>query len=398
MGGQARGARPSNLGKVAPVRTATIDVPANAIEDLRARLASTRWFDWAEGSGWAYGTDIDYLRGLCAYWESGFDWAAIQERLNSFGQVETFVDGQRIHAFHVRSPRSDATPLLLVHGWPGSVLEFIDVLAPLSDPDGHGCQGGPAFHVVCPSIPGYGFSGPTRVPGWNLRRISGAFDGLMDELGYHAYAAAGGDWGANIATDLARSDRAHHLTGLHLTMPMGVAPLDDARPDLDPFERTGLDDWARSLATGVVNHVATNSHRPHTMALAMNDSPAGLACWLVDMIRSFTVGDGDVEEALTRDQLLANASVYWFTGTIASACRLYWEWRVQKAAQPDPPFVSTPTSVAVFPSDVRRLPRSWSEPLYNIVDWQVMPAGGHFASWEQPEAFVSSLRSGLSRG
>jgi microsomal epoxide hydrolase len=379
------------------VHPTRIDISPDVIADLRERLGRTRWFDGIAGSGWDYGTDIAYLRELCEYWRSGFDWSSVQDRFNTFDQVETWVEGQRIHAFHVRSPRPDATPLLLVHGWPGSVIEFIDCMGPLSDPDAHGAPGAPAFHVVCPSIPGYGFSGPTAERGWNVRRISGAFDDLMHRLGYDRYAAGGGDWGANILTDLARSDRASSLTTLHVTMPTGLPPTEGESEEYDEFEQQGLTDWDRSVATGRVAHVTTNTHRPHTMAVAMNDSPAGLLSWLVDMCRSFTVVDGNVEDALTRDQLLANATIYWATGTIGSACRLYWESAEQKRTFPEPPFVTVPTSVSIFPTDVRRWPRSWAERCLNIVDWEVMPVGGHFGSWEQPELFVSAVRRALTR-
>lgn len=374
---------------------ARIDVDPEVVLDLRDRLARTRWFDPIPGSGWEYGTDIAYLRGLCAEWADGFDWYATQERLNAVDQVEAIIDGQRIHAFHQRSPRADATPLLLVHGWPGSVIEFIDCIGPLADPDAHGAPGAPAFHVVCPSIPGYGFSGPTHERGWSTRRVSRAFDELMAELGYQRYAGAGGDWGANILTDLARSDRSGSLTALHLTMPTGLPPADGETDVLDDFETASLAHWDEAVATGRVNHVSTNAHRPHTMAVAMNDSPAGLLSWLVDMCRSFTVYEGDVETALSRDQLLANATIYWVTGTIPSAMRLYWEHARHKAGDPHPPFVTVPTSVSIFPSDIRRWPRAWAERCLTIVDWEVLPAGGHFGSWEQPGLFVDAVRRAL---
>ena len=341
------------------------------------------------------GTDVDYLRGLVDYWRTDFDWYDTQRRLNALGPIATEVDGQRIHAFHVRSPRPDAIPLLMVHGWPGSVIEFIDCMTPLADPDAHGAPGAPAFHVVCPSIPGYGFSGPTSAPGWGIRRISSAFDDLMRSLGYSTYAAAGGDWGATIITDIARSDRASHLSGLHLTMPTGLPPAAGEAEELTEFERDSLAHWDLAMATGRVNHVNSNTFRPHTMTVAMNDSPAGLLAWLVDMCRSFTVWEGDVEEALTKDQLLANATIYWVTGTIASAARLYGEWAEQKRLNPNPPFVATPTSVSIFPTDIRRWPRSWAQRCLNITSWEVMPVGGHFGSWEQPTLFVDAVRRGL---
>jgi len=378
-----------------PISGAPVDVPEAVLNDLRDRLARTRWFDSIPGSGWSLGTDVDYLRGLVDHWRTDFDWYATQRRLNELGPIATTVDGQLIHAFHLRSPRPDATPLLMVHGWPGSVIEFIDCMAPLADPEAHGAPGAPAFHVVCPSIPGYGFSGPTSTPGWGIRRISLAFDDLMQSLGYNVYAAAGGDWGATVITDIARSDRSPHLTGLHLTMPTGLPPAPGETEELNDFERASLAQWDLALATGRVNHVATNTFRPHTMTVAMNDSPAGLLSWLVDMCRSFTVWEGDVEEALTRDQLLANATIYWATGTIASAARLYGEWAEQKRLNSSPPFVSTPTSVSIFPTDIRRWPRSWAQRCLNITSWEVMPVGGHFGSWEQPVLFVDAVRRGL---
>jgi pimeloyl-ACP methyl ester carboxylesterase len=222
----------------------------------------------------------------------------------------------------------------------------------------------------------------------------------MQALGYDSYAGAGGDWGANILTDLARSERQTSLSGLHLTMPTGLPPAPGDVDILTDFERNSLRRWEDALATGRVEHVNINSHRPHTYAVAMNDSPAGLLAWLVDMCRSFTVYDGDVEEALSRDQLLANATIYWATGTIVSAMRLYVEHARYKAAFPDPPFVTVPVSVSIFPNDIRRWPRAWAERSLNIVDWEVLEAGGHFGSWEQPELFVNSVRRalGASRG
>lgn len=379
----------------ARIEPSRVDVDRGVIADLRDRLHRTRWFDGLDGSGWEYGTDVAYLRELCDYWATDFDWYAVQDRFNGFDQVATHVEGQRIHAFHQRSPRADATPLLLIHGWPGSVIEFIDVIGPLSDPDAHGAPGAPAFHVVCPSIPGYGFSGPTHARGWDIRRISSAMDTVMQRLGYRQYAGAGGDWGSNILTDLARSDRAASLTALHLTMPTGLPPARGEVEELDEFERASLAHWDHAVATGRVNHVNTNTFRPHTMAVGVNDSPAGLLSWLVDMCRSFTVYEGDVETALTRDQLLANATIYWATGTIASAMRLYREWAAQKAADPTPPFVTVPVSVSIFPNDIRRWPRSWAERSLTVVDWEVLDAGGHFGSWEQPALFIDAVRRHL---
>ncbi len=228
-------------------------------------------------------------------------------------------DGQPVHFIHARSPEPDATPLLLVHGWPGSVFEFVTAIDPLRDPVAYGGDAADAFHVVCPSIPGYGFSGPTVEPGWGPRRIAAAFTELMAHLGYDRYGAGGGDWGAIITTELARADQGEHLIGLHLTMPLGEPPADGTDDVLSDADRAGLADWARHQAEGSVVHVPINSTRPHTLAFALNDSPAGLAAWLIDKFRAYSDCDGDIERSFTKDELLAHVTTYWLTGTIASA-------------------------------------------------------------------------------
>ncbi len=370
-------------------------VPQADLDDLRERLARTRWVGEFDGGGWSYGTSRAYLRELCEYWRTGFDWRACEARLNAFGQVVTDVDGQRVHAVHAPSSEPGALPLLLVHGWPGSVFEFEKVIEPLRDPVRFGGRAADAFHVVCPSIPGYGFSGPTAAPGWNVRRISSAFDSLMRRLGYRGYGAAGGDWGAHIVADLARPGSGAEVRGLYLTMPAGEPPEGTAGTEagLTDAERRGLRDWAARQADGTVIHLPLNTTRPHTMAFAMNDSPAGLAAWMVDMYRSFSDCGGDVERSFTKDELLANVSTYWLTETIASAARLYAEWAEQKRTSPRPARIEVPTGCAIYPHDVRRIPRSWAERRYAIRHWTEMPAGGHFASLEQPGLFAADLRA-----
>ena len=379
-------------GRVVPFE---VHIPQHELDDLRERLARTRWLDEFPGSGWSYGTSRRYLEELCEYWRAEFDWRACEARLNAFGQVAMDVDGQRVHAIHARSPEPGALPLLLVHGWPGSVFEFEKVIEPLRDPRQHGRDASDAFHVVCPSIPGYGFSGPTVGPGWNVRRISAAFALLMQRLGYDRYGAAGGDWGAIITSDLLRSGAGTGVVGLYLTMPLGEPPeeSDDPEAGLRTSERQGLRDWTRHQAAGTVIHLPLNTTRPHTMAFAMNDSPAGLAAWLVDMYRSFSDCDRDVERCFTKDELLANVTTYWLTKTIASAARLYAEWAEQKRTSARPPRVDVPTGCAIYPRDVRRVPRSWAERLYFITHWTEMPAGGHFPALEQPELFVADLQA-----
>lgn len=373
----------------------TLAIPEETLVDLRERLGRTRFIDEFDGSDWSYGVSRAYLQELCEYWRSTFDWRAQEAILNSFQQFKTHVDGQPIHYIQARSPEPTALPLLLVHGWPGSIFEFMKAIGPLCDPVAHGGDRADAFHVVCPSIPGYGFSGPTIAPGWGPSRIASAFAVLMGRLGYERYGAGGGDWGAIITTELARADHGGHVCGLHLTMPLGQPPQDaDADEGLSDVDRKGLEDWAAHQAGGTVVHVPINSTRPHTLAFALNDSPAGLAAWLVDKFRSYSDCDGDVETTFTKDELLANVTTYWVTGTIASASRLYYERAHEKSgAESLPQRIEVPTGCAIFPRDVRRVPRPWAERLYNIQRWEEMPAGGHFASLEEPELFVSEIRA-----
>jgi microsomal epoxide hydrolase len=379
---------------VEPCTPFTVTVPDDALVDLARRLERTRFLDDFPGDAdWTHGVSGTYLRELCEYWRTTFDWRAQERILNSFDQFETRVDGQPVHFIHSRSGRPDALPLLLVHGWPGSIFEFVDVIGPLSAPQDHGGDEADAFHVVAPSIPGYGFSGTTHEPGWGPERIASAFATLMERLGYERYGAAGGDWGAIITTALARADQGRHLCGLHLTSPHGEPP-DDAQLDvLSDAERAGLEDWATHQATGTVVHVQINSTRPHTLAFALNDSPAGLAAWLVDKYRSYSDCAGDVETSFSKDQLLAQITTYWVTGTIASASRLYYERVQEQRRSPPPPRVEVPTGCAIFPRDVKRVPRRWADRFYNITRWVEMPSGGHFPGVEEPELLTSELRA-----
>ncbi len=370
-----------------------VHVAESELDDLRDRLARTRWFDDLDDTDWQYGVSASYLRELCEYWRTEFDWRAQEDILNSFDQFMVVSDAQPIHFIHAPSAEPDAIPLLLVHGWPGSIFEYVGVIDALRDPVAYGGRASDAFHVVLPSIPGYGFSSPTTGPGWGPKRISAAFTELMLSLGYDRFAAGGGDWGAIITTELARADQGEHLLGLHLTMPLGQPPGDGEVDELDDIDRAGLDDWDRHHAAGNVIHVPINNTRPHTLAYALNDSPAGLAAWLLDKFRSYSDNDGDVEQSFTKDELLAHFTTYWLTGTISSASRLYVE-RVRDGSKPEKAVrVNVPTGCAIFPRDVRRVPRAWADRLYTIDRWTVMPAGGHFGSEEEPEAYVDEVRS-----
>jgi pimeloyl-ACP methyl ester carboxylesterase len=373
----------------------TVAVREETLVDLRDRLDRTRFIDDFDGNEWTHGVSRSYLQELCEYWRTTFDWRAQEAILNSFDQFQTRVDGQPIHFINARSPSPGALPLLLVHGWPGSIFEFVKVIGPLSDPVAYGADEADAFHVVAPSLPGYGFSGPTIGPGWGPGRIASAFAVLMERLGYERYGSGGGDWGAIITTDLARADEGRHMCGLHLTMPLGEPPQEaDGDEVLTEADLRGLQDWAAHQANGTVVHVPINSTRPHTLAFALNDSPAGLAAWLVDKFRSYSDCGGDVEKSFTRDELLAEITTYWVTGTIASASRLYYERaHERRRTQSQPQRVKVPTGCAIFPRDVRRVPRPWAERQYNVQRWVEMPSGGHFPGLEEPELLVSELRS-----
>jgi epoxide hydrolase len=372
----------------------TVAVPEATLVDLRDRLGRTRYFDSFAGDGWDLGVSRAYLQDLCEYWRTTFDWRAQETIINAFDQYRVDVEGQPIHFIHARSPHADAVPLLLVHGWPGSIFELVKVIEPLIDPPAHGGNAADAFHIVAPSIPGYGFSGPTIEPGWGPRRIAVALAALMDQLGYDRYGAGGGDWGAIITTELARADGGRRMCGLHLTMPLGEPSPDGEDDVLSDADRSGLHDWATHQAHGTVVHVAINSTRPHTLAFGLNDSPAGLAAWLVDKYRSYSDCNGDVETSFTRDELLAEITTYWVTGTIASASRLYFERAHERALTASAAGrIEVPTGCAIFPRDVRRVPRPWAERLYNVERWTEMPSGGHFPALEEPALLVDELRA-----
>lgn len=366
-----------------------VAVSNDEITDLRDRLAATRWPDQLSGSGWTYGTDLEYLQRLCQYWREDFDWDAFESRLNAFDQFTTPIDGQRIHFYHVRSPDPDAHPLLLSHGWPGSVVEFLDVLGPLTDPAAHGDASADAFHVVAPSLPGYGFSGPTADPGWDVARIADAFAELMEMLGYDSYLAQGGDWGALVSTLLA-ADHPDRVDALHTNMIMAGPPdVDDPTAMLDEEELADLEATREFRETGT-GYYELQATKPQTAAYGLTDSPAGLAAWIVEKFHGWSDCDRNPEESFDRDRLLDNLSVYWLTGTINASMRLYYETD-PGALVPDR--VEVPMGHARYPAEISKTPRSWAEEIYNVVHWAELPAGGHFAAMEVPELFVEDLRT-----
>jgi pimeloyl-ACP methyl ester carboxylesterase len=370
-----------------------IEVPDSVLADLRDRLHRTRWPERETVDDWSQGVPLTYLRELCAYWADGYDWRATEARLNRWPQVKVDVDGLGIHVLHARSPEPGALPLVLTHGWPGSVVEFLDVLGPLTDPAAHGGDPGDAFHVVCPSLPGYGFSDKPAGPGWGVERIAAAWAEVMARLGYDRYGAAGGDWGTTISTLLAQRDRAH-VAGI-LVVPPLAAPDPATQADRTPAELAALADLAerRRDGSGYSEQQAT---RPQTVGYGLVDSPAGMCAWIVEKLVTWSDNTAG-RPALRRDQLLDDVMLYWLPGTGASSARLYWEsirvvarWFTEATTDA----VDVPTGCSIYPREVPRPSRRWAERRFtDIRHWHELDRGGHFAAFEVPDLFVGELRT-----
>jgi epoxide hydrolase len=361
-----------------------IDVPTEVLDDLQARLAHTRWPEAECVGDWSQGIPLAYTRELAAYWADGYDWRSREAALNRFDQFTTEIDGLDIHFIHQRSPHEDALPLVMTHGWPGSIAEFQNVIDPLVDPP----SGRPedAFHVVCPSLPGYGFSGKPSTTGWGVGKIAQAWETLMLRLGYDRYGAQGGDWGAAVTTQIGRNGG--HCIAIHLNMPIAM-PAAGSEGDLSEDELQALAAYAehRKWGTGYSKQQST---RPQTLGYGLVDSPVGQLAWIVEKFWAWTDCGGHPENVVSRDELLDNVMLYWVTGSGASSARLYWESfnNFITAGR-----VELPTGVAVFPKEILRTPRHWCEAAYNITHWTAMPRGGHFAAFEQPELFVDDVRA-----
>lgn len=357
-----------------------IHVPQAVLDDLRSRLGRTRWPDEIPGSGWEYGADLSFMKELVGYWRDGFDWRAQEERLNHFHHFRAEIDGFRVHFIHERGRGPSPLPLILTHGWPGSFLEFLEVIPRLTE-----------FDVVVPSLPGYGFSDRPAAPGMNAFRIAELWVKLMRGLGFERFGAQGGDWGASISTamGLAAPDA---LFGLHLNyIPGSLRPwLGEGSAELAPIERRFLEDSERWYQTeGAYAHVQRNE--PQTLAYALNDSPAGLAAWIVSKFRDWGDCDGDVLARFGRDELLANVTLYWATETVHSASRLYFETRKAPLALGPGQRVRVPTAIAHFPKEDPFPPREWIERAYDVVRWTEMPQGGHFAALEEPALLADDI-------
>ena len=363
-----------------------VEIAPAAIDDLRTRLARTRWPDAETVDDWSQGIPLAYVQDLCRYWRDGYDFAAAEARANAFPQFRTEIDGLVIHFVHARSPHAGALPLVLTHGWPGSVAEFSKVIGPLVDPPAYGGDAADAFHVVCPSLPGYGFSDKPTAPGWGVPRIARAWGTLMARLGYDRYGAQGGDWGTFVTTSIGQQD-VDHVVGIHIQLP--IAPLvPEMLADLTPGEQASLEATAEYTRWDS-GYSTQQASRPQTLGYGLADSPAFQCAWIVEKFWSWTDCDGHPENALSRDDLLDNVMLYWLPDNGASSARLYWESFHDQNMEP----VTVPAGCSIFPKEIVRFSRRWVESRFTDIRWWGEPErGGHFAAFEQPEIFVDEVR------
>ena len=372
----------------ADINTFKVEVPVAELDDLHQRLAKTRWPDEIPGAAGNYGIPLAYVKELAGYWRNGYEWRKNEALLNTIPQSTTVIDGQQIHFVHLRSEDPNAIPLLITHGWPGSIVELMKVFEPLADPRRHGGSPNDAFHVIAPSIPGYGFSGPTTEPGWDVKRLAGAFAELMRRLGYSRYGTQGGDWGSVISRQLGLVD-SEHVIGSHFNT-LATAPSGDADDMklLTEKERSFLERGQRFQRQGSGYYVIQSS-RPQTLAYGLTDSPTGLLAWIAEKFTEWT----DPSSKIDRDQLLTNVSVYWFTQTANSAARLYAEFARSGSAWGKVEPSTVAAGVAQFPYEI--FPPIWrfAERSNNIVHWSEFDRGGHFPAMEQPDLLVGDIRA-----
>jgi pimeloyl-ACP methyl ester carboxylesterase len=364
----------------------TIAVSDEQLKDLQGRLARTRWPERETVADWSQGVPLEYLKELCAYWREGYDWRRAEAQLNAIDQFRTELDGLQIHFLHARSPHPQAMPLLITHGWPGSVLEFMKVLGPLTDPPAHGGDAADAFHVVCPSLPGYGFSERPVEAGWSVQRIAAAWGQLMARLGYERYGAQGGDWGASVTMALALIDP-DHLAGIHLNMALADPAALGTFGELNEQEQAALRSFANynEWDSGYSTEQAT---RPQTVGYGLVDSPVGLCAWILEKFWSWMDCDGDPQSVLTRDELLDNIMLYWLPATGASSARLYWESFRKVDFSP----IAVPTGCSIFPKEIFRLSRRWAESRFSdLRHFNELDRGGHFAAFEQPQLYLEEV-------
>ncbi len=384
------------------IRPFRAEIPEEELVELRRRIAATRWPDRETVTDRSQGVRLDDIQELVEYWGTNYDWRKAEARLNALPQFMTTIDGLDIHFVHVRSRHPDALPLIITHGWPGSIFELLDVIGPLTDPTAYGGRPEDAFDVVIPSMPGYGFSARPTTPGWGPDRIARAWTGLMERLGYDRYVAQGGDWGSVIADAQARQ-APPGLLGIHLNMPATVPPEiasalrsgDPTPAGLTAEEKAAYESMNELYSRGA-GYASIMVTRPQTVGYSFADSPVGLAAWFYDKFADWTYSGGDPERSLTKDAMLDDITLYWLTNTGTSGARLYWEnnnnnfnTEDQKTGE-----ISLPVAITVFPGEIYRAPRSWAERAYrNLIYYNQVAEGGHFAAWEEPELFAGELRA-----
>jgi pimeloyl-ACP methyl ester carboxylesterase len=370
------------------IRPYTIAVADDVLTDLHRRLKATRWPDAELVDDWSQGAPLAWIQAICAYWADEYDWRARETLLNRFDHFLTAIDGVDIHFIHQRSPHPGARPLLITHGWPGSIVEFHKVIEPLVDPTAHGGDAADAFHVICPSLPGFGFSGKPTETGWGVERIAQVWATLMARLGYSRYFAQGGDWGSAVTRAIGVADTAH-CAGIHVTLAMGTRPQLQGEPtDVEKHALAGAKyylDWDSGYSK-------QQSTRPQTLGYGLADSPAGQAAWILEKFWAWTDCDGHPENALNRDELLDNVMCYWVTNSATSSARIYWESFGKGRGRAGT--VGVPVGVAAYPKEIVTPVRAWMATEYpDIRHFVTMPKGGHFAAFEQPALYVDDIRT-----
>ena len=385
----------SKFANNAPIIPFEIDISDVAIEDLQRRLAATRMPDQITDTTWEYGTDSSYLAELISYWQNDFDWKKQESELNQFDQFKTEIDGLAMHFIHQRSENPDAIPLMMVHGWPGSVSEFSKIVGPLTDPVSHGGDIADSYHVIAPSLPGFGFSERPSEPGYSPEKMAHILAGLMQRLGYEQYAIAGGDWGAIINRHLA-NNYPERLIGLHSNMVLAGPPADAAHRDDVPEAISSLRTARTAYMLNEVGYQRIQGTKPQSLGYGLNDSPAGLAAWIVEKFHGWSDmpqgADGDLDDYFTKDELLTNIAIYWFTETITSSARIYYENSKTPVAKPIE-YIDVPTGVALYPAEIFITPRSWVAAAYDLRHYSLMEKGGHFAALEQTESYLNELNT-----
>ena len=366
-----------------------IAVPETVLDDLHRRLDATRWPEAETVEDWSQGVPLEYVRDIAEYWRHRYDWRAREVRLNGVDHFMTDIDDLAIHFIHQRSPHPNALPILITHGWPGSVVEFMELIPRLTDPTAFGGAAEDAFHVVCPSLPGFGFSGKPHRAGTGVPAIASMWAKLMERLGYERWVAQGGDWGAAVTTEIGRqatSDTSHRCVGIHLNMPI-AGPTQEALTSPNAADQTAFDalKYYQQWDSGYSKQQST---RPQTLGYGLTDSPVGQLAWILEKFWAWTDCDGHPENALSRDDMLDDVMLYWVNAAATSSARLYWESFGSFGAGPR---VEIPTGVAAFPKEIIRSPRSWCEQGFNLTHWTDMERGGHFAAFEQPDALAADI-------